>query len=178
MPVLQFILVLTMAAAVAGYGGTTRADNPAPQPSLPPIELAAEAFADACVAALPDLNGVKFRQFQVSQRDFGVTPDQAARDYFLTDQPRGGIFMNLSLGAGRENTYQCAMAVRRQDPATVAQTLVGTLTTSGFAMTPTRGSNAQQAWTIDGARPGMVLKTSSRRNALGQDVTGVWMTWR
>lgn len=142
------------------------------------VALAAQAFADTCVASLPDMSGVADRLAQVSQRDFGVAPDQAARNYYITGQPRGDIFMNVSLGAGRSKIYQCSSSVRRQDPAAVAQALVDTVTNAGFSLTPVAADNAAQAWAISGAQRGTVLKTGSRRNALGQEVTGVWITWR
>lgn len=172
----------------AAVGGGI-APAPAPTPVAQPVPnraapsgnvaLAAQAFADACVASLPGMTGVKDRFDQVSLRDFGVRPSRAASNYYITGQRRGDIFMNLSLGAGRSNVFQCAISVRRQDPATVAQTLVDTVTNAGYALSPVAASGtAQQAWAISGAPAGTQLKTSSRINAVGQELTGVWITWR
>lgn len=173
-PTSQIRNVVSGGAPVAA---TSAAATPARGKPSGTVALAAQAFADTCVASLPDMSGVADRLAQVSQRDFGVAPNQAARGYYLTGQRRGNIFMNLSLNAGRPKTNQCAASVRREDPAAVAQALVDTVTNAGFALTPVASDNAAQAWSISGARAGMVLKTSTKTNAQGQNVTGVWITW-
>ena len=154
--------------------------QPVPDRAAPSgtIALAAQAFADACVASLPNMAGVAQRLEAVSLRDFGVSPDEAGRGYFLTGQQPGNIFMTVALGVGRHNVKQCSISVRRQDPAVTAQTLVNTVTNAGYSLTPVAAGNAAQAWAISGAPAGTTLKTTSRRNALGQQLTGVWITWQ
>ncbi|MEP4247548.1 hypothetical protein [Tateyamaria sp.] len=143
------------------------------------IALAAQAFADTCVASLPDMSGVESRLTQVSQRDFGVAPGKIGSDILLTGQRPGNIALTTARNAGRSGVNQCSMSVRREDPRVVSQTLVNTITDAGFALRPvTPEGNAQQAWAIVGAPTGTVLKTGGKRNALGQQVTGVWITWR
>ncbi|WP_299138114.1 hypothetical protein [uncultured Tateyamaria sp.] len=168
-------------ATVNGGVAATPVAQPVPNRAAPSgnIALATQAFADVCVASLPTMAGIKDRFDQVSLRDFGVRPSRAASNYYITGQRRGDIYMNLSLGAGRSNIQQCAISVRRQDAATVAQTLVDTVTNAGYALSPVAASGtAQQAWAISGAPAGTQLKTSTRINALGQELTGVWITWR
>lgn len=167
-------------STVSGARAATPVAQAAPARPTPTstVALAAQAFADACVASLPNMAGVEQRLAAVSRRDFGVSPDEAARGYFLTGQQPGNIFMTVALGVGRQNVKQCSISVRREDPATVAQTLVNTVTDAGFALTPVSDPKVQQAWAISGAPAGTILKTTSRRNALGQQLTGVWITWR
>lgn len=151
-------------------------ERPAPAGN---IALAAQAFSDTCVASLPTMAGVEQRLEQVSLRDFDIAPDEAGDNYFLTGQPRGDIFMSVSLGAGRSNIYQCNISVRRQDQALTAQTLVNTVTDAGYALSAvTPSDNAQQEWIIAGTPRDMRLKMVTRTNLLGQELTGVWITWR
>ncbi|WP_299201294.1 hypothetical protein [uncultured Tateyamaria sp.] len=167
-------------------GGSAPVATPAAQPAVPNrtkpagnIALAAQAFADTCVASLPSMAGVEKRFDQVSRRDFGVAPDEAGRNYFLSGQRRGDIFMSVALGAGRSNIFQCNISVRRQDQATTAQALVNTVTAAGYALTPVAATgNAQQEWAISGAPAGTRLKMVTRTNVLGQKLTGVWIVWR
>ncbi|GGX64803.1 hypothetical protein GCM10007385_37400 [Tateyamaria omphalii] len=167
-------------------GRSTAAATPVAQPAIPDraepsgtIALAAQAFTDTCVASLPDMTGVEQRFDQVSRRDFGVVPNEAGRNYFLSGQRRGDIFMSVALGAGRSNIFQCSISVRRQDQAQMAQTLVNTVTDAGYALTRVAATgDAQQEWTISGAPEGTRLKMVTRTNVLGQKLTGVWIVWR
>lgn len=143
------------------------------------VALAAQAFADTCVASLPDMRGVEDRLTQVSQRDFGVAPGNIGSAILATGQRPGNIYLTTARNAGRAGINECSMSIRREDPGVVAQTLVNTVTDAGFTLRPvTPNGNAQQAWAIDGAPAGTELKTGGKRNVLGQQVTGVWITWR
>lgn len=157
----------------------TAASVPARATPSGTVALAAQAFADTCVASLPDMNGVESRLTQVSQRDFGVAPSKIGSTILATGQRPGNIYLTTARNAGRAGINQCSMSVRREDPALVSQTLVNTVTDAGFSLRPvTPDGNAHQAWAIEGAPSGTVLKTGGKRNALGQQVTGVWITWR
>lgn len=123
--------------------------------------------------------GVEQRFDQVSRRDFGVAPSEAGRNYFLSGQRRGDVFMSVAIGAGRSNIFQCNISVRRQDQTATAQALINTVTEAGYALTTVAPTgNAQQEWAISGVPTGTRLKMVTRTNALGQKLTGVWIVWR
>ncbi|WP_299151360.1 hypothetical protein [uncultured Tateyamaria sp.] len=115
---------------------------------------------------------------QVSVRDFGVTPSDIGGKLLITGQRPGNIQLETAVDAGRSGTNHCLISVRRQDPAITANALVDTVTNAGYALQAVPAENASQAWAIVGAPAGTQLKVNTRRNALGQSLTGVWITWR
>jgi len=158
----------------------TPAAQPVPQRTRPnsTVGLAAQSFADACVASLPTMAGVVARFDQVNRRDYKLAPKDVGGTLFIGGEPRGNVFMELAVGAGRRDVNHCLVSVRRQDPQAAATALVGAVTGSGYALRPVAAENAQQAWQIVGAPAGTILKLNQRTNVLGQQLTGAWITWR
>lgn len=154
--------------------------QPVPDRAAPTgtLALGVQAFTDTCVAALPSMNDVVSRFEAVSVRDFGVRVSEAGRNYYLSGQRPGDISMSVATGASRSNIKQCLISIRGGDTALNAKTLVDTVTNAGFGLTEVAPTNATQAWAISGAPAGTQLKVNSRRNFLGQQLTGVWITWR
>lgn len=142
------------------------------------VGLAAQSFTDTCVASLPNMTGLVTRIQQVNQRDYGLAPKRVGDGFYIGGEPRGNIFLEVAVGVGRSNVNQCQVSVRRQDPQAAATAFVGAVTGSGYALRPVSADNAQQAWQIVGAPAGTILKLNQRTNALGQQLTGAWITWR
>lgn len=167
-------------------GDAPPAPTPVAQPATVPergqpastIGLAAQAFSDACVASLPGMAGTLERLRQVSQRDFGVAPSEIGSNFLVTGQRPGNVQLEAAVGVGRNNINQCLVTVRGEDPSTAANALVNTVTGAGYGLRPVTPVNADQAWTIAGAPAGTELKIKTRRNFVGQQQTGAWITWR
>ncbi|WP_147107897.1 hypothetical protein [Tateyamaria sp. syn59] len=142
------------------------------------IALAAQAFGDACVASLPSMSGVLERLRQVSRRDFGVAPSDFGSNFLVTGQRPGSIQLEAAVGVGRAGINQCLISVRKEDPTATATALVATVTGAGYSLREVAAQNADQTWAIAGAPAGTELKINTRRNFLGQQLTGAWITWR
>lgn len=138
---------------------------------------AAQAFGDICVASLPNMAGVAARMRLVNQRDFGAAPAERGGMLVGGEQP-GDIYIAIGQDTGRNNANTCSVSVRRQNPSSTAQAMIDAVAAAGYRITPVDVVDAQRGWTISGAPAGTLLKMTSRRNALGQQLTGVWITWR
>ena len=141
------------------------------------VALAARAFADACVASLPSMQNVLAQARSAQERYFKLTPTESSSSLLGGQGLRGDVSLTVFDGAGRRDVNQCGVGARRQDASAVAQGLVSTLGAAGYSLTPVADEDAQRAWQINGAAPGTILRVNSRRNALGQIVTGAWITW-
>ncbi|MEL7091062.1 MAG: hypothetical protein AAFN94_04935 [Pseudomonadota bacterium] len=140
------------------------------------IGRATQAFVDICAASLPSMANVTERFRLVNQRDFGAEPGELGPLLVGGEQP-GNIYINLANGAGRSNLKQCAVSVRGENPSAAAQAFVDTTAAAGIRLEPVQAVNAQRAWRIVGAPAGTQLKINSRRNILGQQLTGAWIIW-
>ncbi|WP_299688984.1 lipoprotein [uncultured Tateyamaria sp.] len=163
--------------------------QPASQPAAQPlsaqpvptgtIALAARAFADACVASLPTMQNVRAQARSANERYFGTKPEESSRTLLGGQGAQGDVALSVFIQAGRgRDINQCSVGARRQDASALAQALVATLGAAGYGLTPVADADAQRAWQIDGAAPGTILRVNSRRNFLGQIVTGAWISWR
>ena len=156
--------------------GQSLSDAPIPTGT---VALAARTFAEACVASLPSMQNVRAQARAVNQRFFGAAPDESSRTLLGGQGINGDISLSLFINAGRgRDLNQCGVGARRQDASAMAQALINTLGAAGYRLTPVADDDVLRAWQIEGTPPGTILRVNSRRNFLGQIVTGAWITWR
>ncbi|MGB7241367.1 MAG: hypothetical protein WBC93_04670 [Sulfitobacter sp.] len=141
------------------------------------IAVAAQAFRDVCVASLPTMAGVKSRLDQVSRRDFGVGTNDIGSQLTVTGKKSDFIYMTVQTKGGSSNANLCSLSMRKTDPSAMIRTLLGTITSAGYQLTPTASKGQLQRWRINGAAPGTIVSVGGKRNFLGQQVTGLSIIW-
>ena len=131
------------------------------------------------MASLPPMQNVRAQARAASVRYFGVNPQETSRALLSGQGTNGDISMSVFIGAGRaRDVNQCGVGARRQNASALAQALLNTVGAAGYSLTPVADDDALRAWQINGAPQGTILRVNSRRNFLGQTVTGAWISWR
>ncbi|WP_299546575.1 hypothetical protein [uncultured Tateyamaria sp.] len=137
-----------------------------------------QAFADICVASIPDVSGLSNRMRAVNLRDFDVPArDRSARsgnEVLVGGIPDGPIRVQTDVNSGGNNRARCGVSTIGANAGTVAQAKADALVASGFGLKQIAPQGrAQQSWQIVGAPGSTTLHV--RKNAFG---AGAWIVWQ
>lgn len=137
------------------------------------IRTARTIMSSLCLPNARDLTGIAGATTALNIQLFGIRPPIETRTYTLGGKRFGSVApIRFTPGFSRANpSYGCGVAVRGQDPNTVAQALFADMAAAGLtARLRANSGTGNRVYTVTGGRPDLEVIISTRR-AAGKPLT-------